>query len=90
LTDRTAAQLTLAPPPNGPTLRPLGLPLHSTDDRVMTAARYLGVSRWTVQRLRAQGEITGYRIGAAAMIELDSLDAYVARQQAKARAERGG
>jgi excisionase family DNA binding protein len=54
-------------------LRPVGLP-------ILDAARYLGVSRWTVQRLRSSGELTGFRIGAAAMITVDSLDRYVARQ----------
>ena len=57
-------------------VRPVGLPLAD-------AARYLGVSRWTIQRLRAAGEIVGFHVGAAAMIELDSIDAYVARQRAK-------
>jgi excisionase family DNA binding protein len=81
----TQLPLTIAPPPNAAGLRPIGLPLHSTDPNVMTAARYLGVSRWTVQRLRSQGEVIGFRIGAAAMIDLESLDAYVARQRARAR-----
>jgi excisionase family DNA binding protein len=59
-------------------MRPVGLPLAE-------AAAYLGVSRWTIQRLRARGEIVGFHVGAAAMIELASLDAYVARQAAKDR-----
>jgi excisionase family DNA binding protein len=56
-------------------IRPLGLP-------ILEAARYLGVSRWTVQRLRQRGELDGFHIGAAAMITTDSVDAYVARQRA--------
>ena len=67
------------PPTTVQTVRPRGLPLAE-------AARYLGVSRWTIQRLRTKGEVSGYHVGAAAMIELASLDAYIARQQA---AERG-
>jgi excisionase family DNA binding protein len=63
-------------------LRPAALPLAE-------AAMYLGVSRWTIQRLRAHGEIVGFHVGAAAMIELDSLDAYVARQAAKDRNDGG-
>jgi excisionase family DNA binding protein len=63
-------------------LRPVGIP-------ILEAARYLGVSRWTVQRLRGSGELTGFRIGAAAMITVDSLDAFVARQLEVAATERG-
>jgi excisionase family DNA binding protein len=59
------------------TVRPIGLP-------ILEAARYLGVSRWTIQRLRRTGELVGFRIGAAAMITTESLDAYVARQFAAA------
>jgi excisionase family DNA binding protein len=55
-------------------LRPRGLP-------IAEAAEYLGVSRWTVQRLRSRGELVGYHVGAAAMIELDSIDAYVERSR---------
>jgi len=51
-------------------IRPRGLPLAD-------AALYLGVSRWTIQRLRSRGELEGYHVGAAAMITLDSLDAYL-------------
>lgn len=61
-------------PPRLEELRPVGLP-------IADAARYLGVSRWTIQRLRSRGELEGFRIGAAAMISVDSLDAYVARQR---------
>ena len=60
-------------PPIVEELRPTALP-------ILEAARYLGVSRWTVQRLRARHELDGFRIGAAAMITTASLDAYVARQ----------
>jgi excisionase family DNA binding protein len=63
-------------PPALEELRPVGLP-------IADAARYLGVSRWTVQRLRARGELRGFHIGAAAMIEVASLDAYVARRFAE-------
>ena len=74
-------QLTLtAAGPVVAAIRPRGIPLNQ-------AARYLGVSRWTVQRLRSRGELVGYHVGAAAMIDLDSLDAYVERQRA---AEHGG
>lgn len=69
-------------PPKVEELRPIGLP-------ILEAARYLGVSRWTVQRLRTKGELDGFRIGAAAMITVDSIDAYVARQRA-AEVERLG
>jgi excisionase family DNA binding protein len=72
-----------ARPPNVAELRPVGLP-------ILDAARYLGVSRWTVQRLRRDGELEGFRIGAAAMITVDSLDAYVARQREAERAAAGG
>lgn len=51
-------------------LRPRGLP-------IADAARYLGVSRWTVQRLRSRGELEGYHVGAAAMITTASLDRYL-------------
>jgi excisionase family DNA binding protein len=71
-----------ARPPRIEELRPVGLP-------ILDAARYLGVSRWTVQRLRASGEVEGYHIGAAAMIAVDSLDAYVARQRAAAARDGG-
>jgi excisionase family DNA binding protein len=73
-----------APPPRTE-VRPVALPVASTDPELMTAARYLGVSRWTVQRLRRDGELVGFRIGAAAMITTDSLDAYVARQLERTR-----
>jgi excisionase family DNA binding protein len=63
-----------AQPPRVTELRPVGLPIRE-------AARYLGVSLWTVQRLRARRELEGFHIGAAAMISVDSLDAYVARQR---------
>ena len=49
-----------ARPPRVEELRPLGLP-------IMDAAHYLGVSRWTVQRLRSRRELEGFRIGAAAI-----------------------
>lgn len=52
-------------------LRPQGLPIQA-------AAAYLGVSRWTIQRLRTRGELDGYHVGAAAMITTSSLDRYVA------------
>ena len=61
-------------PPRLEELRPVGLP-------IADAARYLGVSRWTVQRLRSRGELEGFRIGAAAMITVASIDAYVLRQR---------
>jgi excisionase family DNA binding protein len=64
-------------PPRLEELRPVGLP-------IADAARYLGVSRWTVQRLRTRHELEGFRIGAAAMITVDSLDAYVARARERA------
>ena len=70
-------------PPHVEELRPIGLP-------ILDAARYLGVSRWTVQRLRSRGELDGFRIGAAAMITVESIDAYVARQRERDRAERDG
>lgn len=60
-------------------IRPRGMPLNQ-------AARYLGVSRWTIQRLRANGELEGYHVGAAAMITTASLDAYVERQRSIDRA----
>lgn len=63
-------------------LRPVGLPIRD-------AARYLGVSLWTVQRLRARRELAGFHIGAAAMITVESLDAYVARQLEAAAVDRG-
>lgn len=65
-------------PPRITELRPIGLP-------IADAARYLGVSRWTVQRLRARGELVGFHIGAAAMITTDSLDALQARQLERER-----
>jgi excisionase family DNA binding protein len=70
-------------PPRVADLRPVGLP-------IMDAARYLGVSRWTVQRLRARGELDGFRIGAAAMITTESLDLYVAKQRAAERVDPDG
>jgi excisionase family DNA binding protein len=64
----------VARPPRIEDLRPIGLP-------VRDAAAYLGVSRWTIQRLRTAGELRGFHIGAASMITTESLDAYVARQR---------
>lgn len=61
--------------------RARGLPLASTDPDKFTAARYLGVSRATVMRLRARGELEGFHVGAAAMITVASLDAYIERQR---------
>jgi hypothetical protein len=43
------------------------------------------VSRWTIQRLRGRGELAGYHVGAAAMITLESLDAYLAAATAADR-----
>jgi excisionase family DNA binding protein len=57
------------PSPGLAPLRPRGL-------SIVDAARYLGTSRRTIEKLRAAGELTGYHVGRAAMIELDSLDAY--------------
>jgi len=60
--------------------------------RTLTSAeamRYLGVSRWTLQRLRKAGRIVGYHIGAAAVYELASLDAYLDAQR-KAESGDGG
>jgi len=68
-------------PPRVEELRPVGLP-------ILDAAKYLGVSRWTIQRLRAAGELEGFHIGAAAMITVDSIDELVARQRAVDRVER--
>ena len=62
-------------------LKPAGLPLASNDPTKLTAARYLGVSRATVQRLRGRGELEGFHVGAAAMITRASLDAYIERQR---------
>lgn len=59
-------------------IRPRGLPLAD-------AALYLGVSRWTIQRLRSRGELEGYHVGAAAMITLDSLDAYLEAHRDRGR-----
>jgi len=61
-------------PPTVEELRPTALP-------ILEAARYLGVSRWTIQRLRSSGELEGFHIGAAAMITTASIDAYVDRQR---------
>lgn len=83
-------ELTAQRPPLAAGLRPAALPLHSTNPELMTAARYLGVSRWTVQRLRAQGELEGFSIGAAAMITTESLDEYLARQLQRTQGARGG
>lgn len=66
-------------PPIVEELRPIGLP-------IAEAARYLGVSRWTIQRLRRRGELRGFHIGAAAMIETASIDELVERQRIADRA----
>jgi hypothetical protein len=72
----------VARPPIVEELRPMGLP-------ILAAARYLGVSRWTVQRLRSSGDLEGFHIGAAAIITVASLDAYIARQRAAEHEELG-
>lgn len=80
----TQMQLLDVRPPESsspPAVRPRGLPLASIRPEVMTAARYLGVSRWTIQRLLASGELEGYHVRAAAMVTLDSLDAYLERSR---------
>lgn len=80
-------QLTLEDAPRRRTepepLRPIGLPIASTDPAKLTAASYLGVSRATMYRLRAAGEVEGFHVGAAAMITRESLDAYMERQRAR-------
>jgi excisionase family DNA binding protein len=53
-------------------------------------AAYLGMSLKTVDRLRDNGEIDWFEIGAAVRIELASIDAYKERQrEARRRKQRG-
>lgn len=62
-------------------IRPRGLPMPA-------AARYLGVSLRTVERLRQSGELRAYHVGRRVLIELDSLDAYATRDPDDAELER--
>lgn len=41
------------------------------------AARYLGVSRWTIYRLIDRGELKAYTVGSQIRIRPDDIDAYL-------------
>jgi excisionase family DNA binding protein len=62
-------------------------PLEPAALTIKDAAAYLGISRWTVNRLRASGELEAFRVGAGVRITRASADAYIERQRA-AEAER--
>lgn len=55
-------------------IRPAGL-------RVMDAARYLGVSRWTIQRMIRADELDAYYVGRLRLVTLESLDRHVAKRE---------
>lgn len=57
---------------------------------ILAAAKYLGQSRWTVQRLIRKGEIADFYIGASHMVDRASVDAFIERQKLARQAQDGG
>lgn len=52
--------------------------------RTSTAARKLGVSRWTVWRMAKAGELKWRRVGGLVQVCMESVDAYLDRHSLSA------